>query len=321
MKTKQIIGIVIAAVVFLAVGLVGVSSAMKATALSNSLLFSSEYSGEPLEDYIGIIDISGTISEGSYDCFGNPAGYAQASVLSEIELMKESDSNRAILLLINSPGGTVYHSDEVYLALLDYKEATGRPVYAYATEQMCSGAYYIASAADKIYANRNATVGSIGVYIEMVNFKGLYDKLGISGEYIRSADNKAMGNTFEDLTDEQRAIFQSVVDECYNQFLDVVTAGRGYDRNELIPIADGRIYTAQQSLENGLIDKVCIYDEALSEFSESAGVEIWYDPSYSSASLTSLFSSVMNSLPKSETEAVLSFADSFESGVPMYCVQ
>ena len=307
MKTKQIIGIVIAAVVFLAVGLVGVSSAMKATALSNSLLFSSEYSGEPLEDYIGIIDISGTISEGSYDYFGNPAGYAQASVLSEIELMKESDSNRAILLLINS--------------LLDYKEATGRPVYAYATEQMCSGAYYIASAADKIYANRNATVGSIGVYIEMVNFKGLYDKLGISGEYIRSADNKAMGNTFEDLTDEQRAIFQSVVDECYNQFLDVVTAGRGYDRNELIPIADGRIYTAQQSLENGLIDKVCIYDEALSEFSESAGVETWYDPSYSSASLTSLFSSVMNSLPKSETEAALSFADSFESGVPMYCVQ
>ncbi len=321
MKSKQVIGIIIAAAVFLAVGIAGVSSAMKVNSFSRSLLSASEYADEPSADYIGIIDIDGTIQEGTYDYFGNPSGYTQAEVLAEIKMMKESDSNKAIMLLINSPGGTVYHSDEAYLALMDYKEATGRPIYAYVTEQMCSGAYYIASAADKIYCNRNATVGSIGVYIEMVNYKGLYDKLGISGEYIRSGENKAMGNSFDELTDEQRAIMQSIVDECYDQFLGVVCDGRGYTRSELVPIADGRIYTPLQAIDNGLIDKICLYDEALAEFSAEAGVNTWYNPEISVSAFSSLFSSVMNSLPKNETETALSFAENNESGVPMYLAQ
>lgn len=321
MKTKQVIGIVIAAAVFLTVGVVGVSSAMKAKSFSNSLLSTSEFADEPSADYIGIIDIDGTIQEGTYDYFGNPAGYTQEVVLSEIKMMKESESNKAIMLLINSPGGTVYHSDEAYLALMDYKEATGRPIYAYVTEQMCSGAYYIASAADKIYCNRNATVGSIGVYIEMVNYKGLYEKLGISGEYIRSGENKAMGNSFDELTEEQRAIMQSIVDECYEQFLGVVCEGRGYTKSQLIPIADGRIYTPLQAIDNGLIDKICLYDEALAEFSTEAGVNTWYNPEAYVSSISSFFASAFDALPKSETETALSFAENNESGVPMYLAQ
>ena len=322
MKKKQIVGIIIAAAVFVAVGITWVASAAKAReSVSSGLSLAGGATSEPLSDYLGIIDISGEISEGSYDYFGNPAGYVQSIVLDEIEQMKNSERNKGILLLINSPGGTVYHSDEVYLALMDYKSETGRPIYAYSTETMASGAYYIGCAADEIFANRNATVGSIGVYVQTMNFKGLYDKLGISGEYIRSGRNKAMGNQFDELTEEQRAIYQSIVDECYDQFVGIVCDSRGYTRDELVPIADGRVYTAAQAVSNGIIDGIDVYDNYLEKCLDALDVEVSYNPETTSSSFMSLLSGLANAVPKSETEAALKLAENSESGVPMYYAQ
>lgn len=319
MKQKQIFGIVIAAVIFTLVGVIGVASASSARSASAALLTDLS-DDKPMGDSIAVVQIVGTIEGTVYDAFGDPVtGYVHDDVLDLIEEMTYDDTNKGLLLYINSGGGTVYHSDEVYLALKEYKEVTGRPIYAYASETMASGAYYIACAADEIYANRNATVGSIGVYIQTVNYAGLYDKLGIEGEFIRSGSNKAMGNAYDPLTDEQRAIYQSVVDECYEQFIDIVMESRGYSRSEVLPIADGRIYTTAQAVDNGLLDGASDYETVLNDLMDTCGVEEYYIPTFGHSSwLGSLFAAAEEHLPKSEAQAALEFAANMESGVPMY---
>ncbi|MEA5051230.1 MAG: signal peptide peptidase SppA [Oscillospiraceae bacterium] len=321
MKTKQVIGIIVAAVVFVAVGVTGVYSAVSAREKAAALFSEAQSAGSdmPAGDSIALVRITGTIGETTYDALGNvTSSYDHERILQLIEDMRDSDANKGLLLVVDSPGGTVYHSDEVYLALMDYKQQTGRPVWAFCGQQMASGAYYISCAADKIYANRNASVGSIGVYMQTVNFAGLFDKLGINGEFIRSSDNKAMGNMFDELTDEQRAILQSQVDECYDQFLGIVCEARGYTRDELLPIADGRSYTAKQAKENGLIDDVRFYDDVLADFESTCGVDEAYDRTYTVNPVLSLLSKLEAALPKSETASALELVKQSESGVLMY---
>ena len=166
---------------------------------------------------------------------------------------------------------------------------------------MASGAYYIAAAADTITAERTADVGSIGVYIEMEDISGLLEKLGVKIDYIKSSENKAMGNIYNEMTPEQKAIFQSIVDEHYERFLDIVQASRGYKRSELRKIADGRTYTATQALENGLIDEIIECDDSLWAFEDELGVDAEDYPYVAEESWFSrLFSSLIEAIPKNE---------------------
>nr|MBQ4319130.1 signal peptide peptidase SppA [Clostridia bacterium] len=318
MKRKQILGLIAAAIVFVLVGLSGIAAASYLR--GSFVLFDTEIDPEPIEDYVAVIDIVGTIGETTYDMFGNPtSSYDHNAILDRIWDLTESEHNKGLLLYIDSGGGAVYETDEVYLALMEYKEVTGRPIYVYAAHTMASGAYYIACAADKIYANRNATVGSIGVYIQTVNYAGLYEKLGIEGEYIRSGANKAMGNAYDHLSEEQRAIYQSVVDECYDQFLDIVMESRGYSYEEAAPICDGRIYTAIQAVDNGLIDETnCGYADALDDLMELCGVEEYEEQTYYYNDWTALFSRLAESVSKTETERLIEFSEANAGGRPMY---
>lgn len=206
--------------------------------------------GEP---YVGVLYIEGAItSSGS-----SSDTYQQSWLLRQVEYMKNDTSNEGIMLYVNSPGGSVYPTDEMYLKLMEYKEETGRPLYAYFAETAASGAYYLSAAADKITANRNCTTGSVGVYVgPIIDASGLLERVGVKVEIIRSAENKAMGNSYEPLTEEQRAIYQEYVDECYDQFVGIVAKGRNMSEEAVRAIADGRIYTASQALENGLIDAI-----------------------------------------------------------------
>lgn len=316
MKNKQIAGLIAAAIILVLVGTLGVATA---SGLNNALSGGTKVSAEPNEPFIAVLHIVGEIGNTTYDIFGQPtSSYVHSRVLSLIKDMTASENNRGILLYINSPGGTVFASDETYLALMKYKQETGRPVYAYAHGAMASGAYYIGCAADSIYANRNSTIGSIGVYILSVNYAGLYDQLGINGEYIKSGENKAMGNAYDELTDEQRAILQSRVDEYYNRFVDIVIQSRGYDRDTLLPIADGRSYTAGQSLENGLIDGLSDYETVLDEFKELCDVKVSYTRQHSTNSFLSFFSMLTEGLPKSDFQSAVEYIDGLESGVAMY---
>ncbi len=215
--------------------------------------------------YIGVLPVEGTIQSDSGSALYEGT-YHHEWTLKKIEQLKEDNNNRGLVIAVNTPGGGVYESDELYLAIKDYKETTGRPVYSYMESQATSGGYYISAPCDKIMANRNCWTGSIGVTIGTIyDFTGLMEKYGVKSVTITAGDNKAMGSSTEKLTREQKEILQSLVDEAYEQFVGIVAEGRGMKVEDVKELADGRLYTAKQAKENGLIDEVCTYDEAVDD--------------------------------------------------------
>ncbi len=206
--------------------------------------------------YVGVIDISGTIVE-TYDGYPAEGTYSHTFTLNCIDEFTNDDYNKGIILYINSPGGGIYESDELYDKLMSYKEITGRPVFAYMAQTAASGGLYAAMAADEIFANRMTTTGSIGVVMSITDLTGLYEKLGIETIDIVSGENKTMN----EMNDEQKAILQAMIDEYYGYFVDIVAESRGLDREYVKSISDGRTYTASQAKALGLIDTVATYDE------------------------------------------------------------
>lgn len=221
--------------------------------------------GSPLKkQYIAALYIEGEIQD-------DGESYNQEWLLSTIDALASDPNNKAVILYIDSPGGGVYQSDEAYLALCDYKK-TGKKVYAYMGPLAASGGYYIACAADKIYANRNTLTGSIGVIAaQAVDLTGLMQKLGIKSETITAGKNKDMLNYDAPLTAEQRSIMQAVADEAYEQFTGIVAKSRHMKQPDVKKLADGRIYTAQQALKNGLIDHIGTWDNAEQSLADSIG--------------------------------------------------
>ena len=197
--------------------------------------------------------------------------YNQKWLLETIKKLEENKSNAGIILYISSPGGGVYESDEVYVALKKYKEKTNRPVYAYFASLAASGGYYIGCAADTIIANRNTITGSIGVISgRFVDLSEPLKKHGIKAETIHAGRNKTMGSVTEPVTEEQRAIMQSLADECYEQFTSIVAESRKMEIDKVKELADGRIYSAKQAKENGLIDEIATFEEAVDIMKEKA---------------------------------------------------
>ena len=208
--------------------------------------------------FIAAVKIEGTIQEANNN-------YNQNWILSTIEELKHNENNQALAVFINSPGGAVYQADEVYLALQDYR-TSGKPVYVYQGSMAASGGYYISCAANKIYANRNTLTGCIGVIMGTTyDLTGLFEKIGIKSETIHSGKNKNMMNYNEPLTDEQRDIMQAICDECYKQFVDIVAKNRHMPTPKAKNLSDGRLYTANQALENGLIDAVDSWDHMIDD--------------------------------------------------------
>ena len=265
-----------------------------------------------------VISISGTI-QGSPSSPLDSVSYDHNAIMDYVDKLIEDDTNHGILLKVNSGGGTVYHSDEMYLKLMEYKEKTGRPVQAYFERTAASGAYYISCAADYISANRNCWTGSIGVILSYTNAKGLYDKLGLEEVIISTGANKGMGSMGSELTEEQRRIYQSLVDESYERFTDIVATARNMDIEAVKTLADGRVYTAKQALENGLIDAVGSYEEAVQKMEDETGVPRYEKHFYKDVSLLDyLFMSIENALPKSDMEIIENLASSQLAGVPLY---
>lgn len=334
MKKKQLIGIIITGVVIIAVGVTGVLSNVLANRIfdTNSEDFSSafeklvedELDSEvvlPDGEFIGVLNIVGEIGESSGSLTSSDS-YNHDMYMNYIEQMEESKDNKGILLYVDSPGGSVYESDEMYLKLMEYKEKTNRPIWAYFASQACSGGYYISMAADRIYANRNCWTGSIGVIVSLINCKDLYDKLGIKEIDITSGKNKAMGSSGLDLTDEQYDILQSLVDEAYDQFVGIVSDGRGMDEATVRKLADGRIYSAQQAKENLLIDEIGSLEEEKKAFINEIGCDeaiLFFAPENEVGSFfSSLFGAVEKLVPKSDVELATDIVENKGNGVLKY---
>ncbi|MBE5934789.1 MAG: signal peptide peptidase SppA [Lachnospiraceae bacterium] len=327
MKTKQIIGIVVAALMFIIVCVTSVATKKLFGDVSSDLFKStSSTSTTPDGDYVGVLKVEGTMTtaETAAGLF-EAEGYSHSDLIDTIDDYMEDDNNVGMLLYVNSPGGTVNAADELYLKLMEYKKETKNPIYVYMADEACSGGYYVSVAGDKIYGNRNTWTGSIGVYMELANYKALFDKLGIKTTYIKAGANKTMGSATQELTEEQSKILQSIIDESYEQFIEVIVAGRkNMTEQEIRKAADGRIYTAKQAKDVGLIDDVKFYDEVIDIIYKDLGenIEIYEeDGDELSALFGDLFSDVksfLNSKDKSETEQILEMIEKDGSGVPMY---
>jgi protease-4 len=175
-----------------------------------------------------------------------------------IEMLKAAENNpniKAVILRINSPGGSVAATQEVYEAVKRLK-AAGKVVVASFGDVAASGAYYIASAADKIVANPGTLTGSIGVVISGYQFSGIMEEYGIAVNVIKSGDYKDIMSPYRPMTDGEKRIMQSIVMDTWRQFVDSVAEGRKMDVGKVEKLADGRIYGAIQALDAGLIDEL-----------------------------------------------------------------
>jgi len=322
MNKKQIIGLVVACVLFIMTGAASVlTNAVSEKMAGNSaaqleeLLTGDVTFDPPLNPYIAVVEVKGTIQEQvETEVFAMPVDYQHTTTMEYIDQLIEDENNKGILLYVDSPGGTVYESEELYLKLLQYKEETGCPVWVYMAHYAASGGYMVSMAADKIYANSNTTTGSIGVIMSGYDMTGLYEKLGIEYVSITSGDNKDSSQ----LNEEQIAIYQSQVDECYERFVDIVEDGRDMSEKEVKKLADGRTYTAKQALKNGLIDKIALYDDMKHEMMKTLEVYDIYELEATDNVFASLFAKAKSLVPKSEAQILKETAAEMESGVLMY---
>ena len=178
--------------------------------------------------------------------------YSRASVINQIKEAKSNSNVKAILLSVNTPGGGVYETAELYNELKN----SGKDVYVSMKKQATSGGYYVSMAAKKIFANTETTTGSLGVIMSYVSAQKFLNDHGIKQETIRSGEQKAIGGLLEDLPESTRKIYQEQNKEAYDRFVKAIAQGRSMSEDEVRKLADGRTYTGTQAVENKLIDKI-----------------------------------------------------------------
>ncbi len=224
-----------------------------------------------------LLDLDGTISfREEKEGFGGKRKPSKVAFFREALRKAESDKDIAgVIVRINSPGGTATASDVIYHEVMNLREARKIPVYAYFLELGTSGAYYVACAADRIFAGPTAVTGSIGVIALRLDLEGLFSKVGVSSETFRSGPKKDFWSPFRPSTPQEKEMLQSIVDTLYARFLDVVYVNRQKDlsQDQIRTLADGRILTAMQAKEARLIDGIFYLDEAVNVMKRELGIQ------------------------------------------------
>lgn len=228
--------------------------------------------GETKREKIALIEVEGMLTNtraGSGGLLG--AEENKVSLFrQQLDAAAADDRVKAVVLRINSPGGTVTASDVMYDMVVDFKRRTGKPVIAACQDVAASGGYYVACAADEIHALDTSIVGSIGVIFQTIDLSNALGKLGVSVRPITSGPNKDMGSPFSGLGEEEQRLMQEMVDELYVGFTDVVERHR--DVTEPSIAFDGRVFTGKRAEEIGLVDTLCGLDETIDRARELAKV-------------------------------------------------
>ena len=213
-------------------------------------------------------EISGSTSKGLI--FTKPSMIQE--VVSQLKQAEKDKAIKAIILKIDSPGGTVTASDILYHEIIAFKKRTGVKLVAAMMDVAASGGYYIALPADFIMAHPTTITGSIGVIFMQPKVNSLMKKIGVGLDINKSGKNKDMGSPFRNTTDEERKLFQDLTDELGKRFINLVSINRKLEKNQLVEISTARIYLAPKALELGLIDKIGYLDDAISETKKLAGL-------------------------------------------------
>ncbi len=233
----------------------------------------------PTADRVGIIEIKGLISNSD-------------RILKDIRTFRDRDDIKAVVVRIESPGGSVGASQEIYQALRELSEI--KPTVASMGSVAASGGYYIALGAEKIYANPGTITGSIGVIMKLPNLAGLMKKLGIGATTLKSGRFKDLTPVTRELTPEEKTLIQGLLSEVHRQFMAAVAEARKLPLEEVRQLADGRIFTGREAKERGLIDELGNLDSAVEAAAQMAGitgaVELVYPPKERFSLLKSLFS-------------------------------
>ena len=183
-------------------------------------------------------------------------------------------SVKAVVLRLNSPGGTVAASDIMYHHLMQFRKHTGKPVIACVLGLGCSGAYYIACGSDGIIAQPSSVVGNIGTIFRTISVAGTMEKIGVKAVTIKSGDLKDIASPLHDLSDEERKVLEDIIEHHSKQFFEVVRKGRNkIDEQKMVELSDGRVFTAEQGLQQGLIDKIGYLEDGIEWAKEIAGVD------------------------------------------------
>ena len=221
-------------------------------------------------DKIAIIEVEGMLANARGGLLA-PGDNPLSLFTQELDKAADDSSVKAIVLRVNSPGGTVSASDAMYTILKQFKEKTHKPVVASAQELDCSGAYYVSCGADKIVAQPTSLVGSIGVIFDTYNFQGTLEKLGIVAGNFKSAAHKDIGSPFRPADPEEQKIMQGLVDEYYARFKGVVTTNRQIPEASFKEVTDGRIFSGEQAKDLGLVDQVGLLSDAIDLAGKLAG--------------------------------------------------
>ena len=249
-----------------------VSSERKKSPLAKRLLFlalillalvgissiTSEWVQQGTKNRIGIVDITGLITDSQY-------------ITNQVKKFRQDKRIRGIILRIDSPGGAVGPSQEIYDEVLKTRES-GKTIYASMGAVAASGGYYIASAAEKIFANPGTLTGSIGVIMAFSNAKGLMEKIGLQPEIVKAGEYKDIGSPARAMTQKERNLLQSVVTDVHQQFIEAVASGRDISVAEVTKIADGRILTGRQAYSLNLVDQLGGLQVSIDQLAHEVGI-------------------------------------------------
>lgn len=202
---------------------------------------------------VAVVEIEGIIVDGT-------------AAVRELREHADNPAIKAVILRVNSPGGVVAPTQEIFAAILRARKA-GKPVVATLGAVAASGGYYVAAAADRIYANPGTLTGSIGVVMQMANVEGLLKKVGVEYVVVKAGAYKDVGNIARTMSPDERKMLQALLDDVYSQFVDAVAEGRGLERKEVLAFAEGRIYSGQQALALKMVDEMGGFEDAV----EAAG--------------------------------------------------
>ena len=209
---------------------------------------------------IAIINIENIITQSS-------------STVRQIKKYADDKSIKAIVLRIDSPGGAVAPSQEIYSEVLKFRKNSNKIVVTSMGNLAASGGYYIACASDKIVANPGTLTGSIGVIMTFSNIEELMKKIGLKTEVIKSGEFKDIGSPMREFTEKEKKLLQGVIDDVYDQFVNAVAVGRNIGVEKVKELSDGRIFTGRQAFEMGLVDKLGSFEEAIKLTAELVGIE------------------------------------------------
>ncbi|WP_144551111.1 signal peptide peptidase SppA [Peribacillus simplex] len=237
---------------------------------SESAFYEEVIEGDDYSNVIAVFDVEGTIQDTGEASLLSSATYNHRAFMDKLKMAEENDDIKGIILRVNSPGGGVVESAEIYDKILDIKKVK-KPVYVSMGSMAASGGYYISAPADKIYASPETMTGSLGVIMHGYNYEKLAKKYGVEFETIKSGPHKDIMSPTRDMTGEEREILQNMINNSYDQFVKVIADGRGMTEKEVREIADGRIYDGRQAKENHLIDDFGHLDDVIAAMKTDIG--------------------------------------------------